>query len=265
MTHRGTVIDWVVACDSALMLSALTRNLGHRISAMEWLTQEAALGALPDVLFLQEALPNLLDPVRATYGVFLRPEASESPHGRRSAIAFRRDLGLDAAEDLETFRVLGTYASCARVQLDGRSVILASIHTSPSQLDEEHAIRAHAGTRSCELAPWWADALIAEMSSRMSAPLVIAGDFNEARAWDASNRGHTCSTEFFKAIQEAGFIDITFRDWHNEERPTRRGPDYQLDHVFASGVIEGLVEADDVELVHDDLSDHAAITFTLTR
>lgn len=57
--------------------------------------------------------------------------------------------------------------------------------------------------------------------------------------------------------------DITFRDWHNEERPRRRNPDYQLDHVFASETIEGLIKADDVELVHDDLSDQASITFRL--
>jgi endonuclease/exonuclease/phosphatase family metal-dependent hydrolase len=231
---------------------------------MEWLTQRAADEALPDVLFLQEVIPSRLGPLTARYDVLLRPVASEALHGRHSVIAFRRDLGMEAAEDLETFRVLGTYASCARVQMDDRSVILASVHLSPSLLDEGHPMRAQAARRSCEPAPWWADALIAQLPPPAGTPLIVAGDFNEARAWDANNRGHTCSAEFFDAIQVAGFTDITFRDWNDEERATRRNPDYQLDHVIASAAIDGLVEADDVELVHDDMSDHAAIAFRLT-
>lgn len=92
-------------------------------------------------------------------------------------------------------------------------------------------------------------------------PLLIAGDLNEARAWDARHPGHTCSAAFFDAIEKAGLTDVTFRDWGNIERPTRCSPDYQLDRVFASNPITHAVEVDDVELIHDGLSDHAAINF----
>lgn len=120
-----------------------------------------------------------------------------------------------------------------------------------------------AKTRSCELAPWWADVLLAETSTHAGDPLLIAGDLNEARAWDASNPGHTCSADFFDAVEEAGLTDVTFRDWRNQERPTRRDPDYQLDRVFASDVIANQIEVDDVELIHDGLSDHAAINLKI--
>lgn len=127
-------------------------------------------------------------------------------------------------------------------------------------------LNRHVGKpRRCELAPWWADVLLPDATSHSGAPLLIAGDLNEARAWDASHPGHTCSADFFDGIKEAGLTDVTFRDWRTRERPTRRDPDYQLDRVFASGVIADLIEVDDVELIHDGLSDHAAISFKITR
>jgi endonuclease/exonuclease/phosphatase family metal-dependent hydrolase len=247
------------------MISALTRNLGHRISACEWLIGQASAGALSDVLFLQEVLPNRIDRLNETYEVFLRPTVPELPRGRHSVLAFRKSLDLDVVEDLETFGALGTYASCARTALGGREVVLASIHASPSQLLPEDPRCADVATRSCEAAPWWADVLVAHMSAHVGPPLVIAGDFNEARAWDARNPRHRCSAEFFSEIDRAGFTDVTFRDWHGSERPTRRDPDYQLDHVIASRAIAGQVRADDVELVHDGLSDHASVTFSLAE
>ncbi len=192
---------------------------------------------------------------------FARSSLAALPSGRTSVVALGRSLGFAEAEDSETFRALGTYAACVTVALGGRSITLASIHTSPSQLGEGTVLRTGATTRSCEVAPWWADALTGELLQHKDRSLLIAGDLNEARAWDMGHRGHTCSAEFFDAIRRAGITDITFRDWNNEERPTRRNPDYQLDHVLASDAIAELVDVQDVQLIHDDFSDHAAITF----
>ena len=58
---------------------------------------------------------------------------------------------------------------------------------------------------------------------------------------------------------------VTFRDWRNDERPTRRDPDCQLDRVFASDVIADQIELDDVELIYSGVTDHAAIDFKITR
>jgi endonuclease/exonuclease/phosphatase family metal-dependent hydrolase len=91
---------------------------------------------------------------------------------------------------------------------------------------------------------------------------LIAGDLNEARAWDSDHRGHSCSAAFFDAVTAAKFTDITWRDW-GLERPTRLNPSYQLDHVIAAPSVALQVDADDVELVNDDASDHAAILFTI--
>jgi hypothetical protein len=46
-----------------------------------------------------------------------------------------------------------------------------------------------------------------------------------------------------------------------------RDPDHPLDHVIASKAIESQVKvkADEVELVHDGLSDHASVTFSLAE
>jgi hypothetical protein len=47
------------------------------------------------------------------------------------------------------------------------------------------------------------------------------------------------------------------------ELARRENPYYQLDRIFASKAIAGRVCADDVDLVHDGASDHAAVTFSL--
>jgi endonuclease/exonuclease/phosphatase family metal-dependent hydrolase len=246
------------------MLTAITRNLGHRVTAMEWLAHEAEAGTLPDVLFLQEVLPTRLGHLELSYDLHFTPASPGLPSARTSMLGFRRSLGLAVTDNLDVFAPLGTYAVCANVELANRSVIFASVHTSPSHAEEANLIGTSATPRRCELAPWWADVLIAKTSSHEGAPLLIAGDLNEARAWDASHPGHTCSADFFDAIKEAGLTDVTFRDWRNEERPTRRHPDYQLDRVFASDVIADQIKVADVELIHDGLSDHAAINFQIT-
>lgn len=170
---------------------------------------------------------------------------------------------LDSPDD-RPFGVLGTYAAVARLKYEGRETWLASVHTSPSRVSAEKR-REDFKTRSCEAGPWWSDAFLAELqlfAGKGVTDAVIAGDFNQALAYDERN-GHTCSREFFGGVASTGYVDVTSRDWRGIERPTRHSPAYQLDRVFASASLAGRVTVDGADLVHDGLSDHAAVRFSV--
>ena len=103
---------------------------------------------------------------------------------------------------------------------------------------------------------WHSDLMLESMRSIPAhTPLIIAGDWNEARGWDLDHRG-VWGAEFFERVEAAGFVDCAFREW-KAEKPTHGT--YQLDHVFASKNV-----ADQVE-VHsapgEKISDHAPIAF----
>src|SRR5690242_4615364 len=99
------------------MLTALTRNLGHRVTAMEWLAREAGAGTLPDVLFLQEVLPTRLGSLRAAYDLRITPASPRLPSARTSLLAFRKGLDLVVTGSSKFLAPLGTYAVCANVEL----------------------------------------------------------------------------------------------------------------------------------------------------
>ena len=91
--------------------------------------------------------------------------------------------------------------------------------------------------------------------------IVIAGDFNQSRAYDAAI-GHVCGGEFLDAMQDMGLVDVTARDWGNPERPTRGN--YLLDRVFVSADIATGCAVESAELQQDDASDHAAVWFKVS-
>jgi hypothetical protein len=208
------------------MFTALTRNLGYRVTAMEWLAHEAEAGTLPDVLLLQEVLPNRLRRLEATHDLRLAPASAGLPSARTSVLGFRRNLGFVVTDKHEVFAALGTYAACADVELENGSVIFAK-RAHQSKSCGSGRLNRHVGkaaeVRTCSVVE---DVLLTEATSHSGAPLLIAGDLNEARAWDATHPGHTCSADFFEGIKESGLTDVTFRDWRSTERPTRRDPDY---------------------------------------
>jgi endonuclease/exonuclease/phosphatase family metal-dependent hydrolase len=144
-----------------------------------------------------------------------------------------------------------------------RTLPADSGHTSPSVVAEGKR-RADLGTRSCERHPWWTDAFLADLRLVMvgvDTSVLIAGDLNQARAYDAAS-GHRCGGEFLDAVADLGFVDVTVRDWGGE-RATRRSPDYHLDRVFASRQLADQMRVDDIELVDDNVSDHAPVWFSL--
>jgi endonuclease/exonuclease/phosphatase family metal-dependent hydrolase len=216
---------------------------------------------MPDLLFLQEAIEWRLDDLQDAYQVVRRAPETGKPRGRTSALLIRKGLGLVVDADPDILSHLGTYAAAAEIATSRGSITCVSVHASPSQVAVGEAPEALRQTRSCEVTPWWADVFIQDLLASPRDRLVIAGDLNEARRWDNEHGGHVCSAEFFASVAELGLVDITWRDWNKRERHTRRDPDYQLDHVFASTAIASDVEADAIEVVHDDASDHAAITF----
>ena len=131
----GASMSVVSVADQHVFLtcgSVLERNLGHRVSAMEWLAHEAEAGTLPDVLFLQEVLPNRLGRLEAIYDLHLAPASPGLPSARTSMLGFRRNLGLVVTDNREVFAALGTYAVCANIELANGSSSLQAC--TPAQV-----------------------------------------------------------------------------------------------------------------------------------
>jgi len=156
----------------------------------------------------------------------------------------------------------GSYVAVAKVKSGADDACLfASVHASPTALKAESLVRwDECGLLRPEPRTggylWHSDLVLASMRSiAMQGPLIVAGDWNEARNWDCDHAG-SAGAEFFKGVEAAGFVDCAFREW-KAEKPTHGT--YQLDHVFASKNV-----ADQVE-VHsapgEKISDHAPIAF----
>jgi len=156
----------------------------------------------------------------------------------------------------------GSYVAVAQVKSGAADAwLIASVHASPTGLSADWVKR----WVSCGLERpvprtgldlWDSDLVLASMRSLAErGPLIVAGDWNEARNWDCDHAG-SAGAEFFERVEAAGFVDCAFREW-KAEKPTHGT--YQLDHVFASKNV-----ADQVE-VHsapgEKISDHAPIAF----
>ncbi len=246
------------------MAGALTRNLGHRRSGEAWLRSRLADDGAPALVFAQEVLPSLVEAPPDGYRVITGRGTAKSAVGRTSALLIRDGIGAIAEGAPQYFGALGTYVATASLRPDGTEVWLISAHASPSPVPAEKR-RPQFRTRSCETEPWWADAFVAELlefASHGFDHVVIAGDLNQARAYDAAT-GHTCGGELLDAIAASGFVDATLRDWEGVERPTRLNPDYHLDRVWVSSEFAERVTVHRADLVHDDDSDHAAVEFTV--
>lgn len=156
----------------------------------------------------------------------------------------------------------GSYVAVAKFKCSAPNACLfASVHASPTALKAVSLERWDAcGLLRPEprtgLELWDSDLVLASMRSLAErGPLIVAGDWNEARYWD-SGHGGIAGKEFFEGVEAAGFVDCAFREW-KAEKPTHGT--YQLDHVFASKNV-----ADQVK-VHsapgEKISDHAPIAF----
>jgi hypothetical protein len=121
--------------------------------------------------------------------------------GCTSALIVRREfaVSVDNHGGSRPFGALGTYAATARIVCGDEWIWLASVHASPSVVPTQKR-RLDFRTRTCEVHPWWADPFLAELRSfadRQLGAAVIAGDLNEARAYD-DDHGHVCGGELLK-------------------------------------------------------------------
>lgn len=249
-----------------VILKAFTRNLGYRTGAEAWLRARLDEDYGPDIVFAQEVLPSLLASPPRGYQLIAGREEPRGAVGRTSVLLVRNGLIVSevAPGDRRPFGALGTYVAPARLLHNSGSAWLVSVHTSPSPVPLDKR-RPDFGVRSCEREPWWADAFLAELKSFVSEELgaaVIAGDLNQARAYDKAMH-HTCGGEILDGVTATGFVDVTSRDWNHIERPTPQNPDYQLDRVFVSEALAGRVAVDEAELEYDGLSDHVTVQFVL--
>jgi hypothetical protein len=188
----------------------------------------------------------------------------------RSVLLVSKDLACTAVT-LPTAAYQGSYVAVASVTLPDQCDLLCfSIHASPTPLTAEWIARwdacniALAGRRDGPL--WDADfalssarSMVADASGR---PILAAGDWNEARAWDTRHPRSTAGADFFNIVRECGLTDCTYRDWRCEIPTCTSG--MQVDHVFATTEIASRVSVPLLsERQMDPDFDHIPISFTI--
>lgn len=246
-------------------LRAITANLGgggptatsYKTAADEWAEQVRQEKTL-DLLFVQEVHGEAwLDAWRAdAWHVVVGSGPVYKP---RSAIIAKFPI---KPVSYPTSDYHGSYVAVARIETraaDG--YFIASVHASPTRLDagwlkrwDECGLPRPEPRTDLDL--WDSDLLLQSMRSVAErGPLIVAGDWNEARNWDCDHAG-SAGAEFFERVEAAGFVDCAFREW-KAEKPTHGT--YQLDHVFASATVASQVNVS--EAPGDAISDHSPIAF----
>lgn len=138
------------------MHRCLTRNLARRSRATTWVEEQLTGTGAPTVAFLQEVPTGPL--AVPGYRTFLGPVAPDLAAGRvpcRSAVLVRQDVAATALIG-GPLAALGTYVAAVEVQTPAGTVLLASVHTSPSRVTPGEAARLQTsfgidvGVRSCE-------------------------------------------------------------------------------------------------------------------
>lgn len=256
-------------------IEVLTANLAcggfaskaHADSVQEWLA-DPALQAY-GLLFLQEC-PDL-NALRDQHYTVVETSPPEAPTFKcRSAVVARPGTEMKLTPlALENAAYHGSYLAGAVVEgiLDV-PIAAVSVHASPTRLTDESfdkwagpspTPRAGGGPDAGRL--FHADLVLATLRSlAASQPVLLCGDWNEARAWDDHNPG-TWGKEFFELVVEAGLRDVLFERW-GEERPTRGK--YQIDHVFASPAVVDLVTAAELAPELRGASDHTPVRFSIS-
>lgn len=261
------MVDW----------QAVTSNLGcggshgpDRVdAAYQWAADIRAAGW--EIVFAQE-IPgeSWLDGWESHYEVFV---GEGCQYRTRSALLIRHSIESKPFE-LPTQRYHGSYVAAATAMLPGiGEVAVMSVHASPSQVcNTWHELWSRTEVplpeprRGDDL--WDADLLLTSVQRVAGEyPVLVAGDWNEARAWDETHPGAS-GREFFTRVQAAQLVDCTWRAWAGKERATCRptvGTELQVDHVFASRRVDYAVT--DVAVIEaGELaggSDHLPISFTL--
>lgn len=158
----------------------------------------------------------------------------------------------------------GSYVAVARMELGTvGDCFIASVHASPTRLDAGWLDRWDAsGLPRPEprtgLDLWDSDLVLESMRCVAAwGPLIVAGDWNEARGWDVDHAG-VAGAQFFERVAFAGFVDCAHRKW-GAEKPTHGT--YQLDHVFAT--IDVARHVDVAVAPGGVIADHESIGFDI--
>lgn len=266
---------------------AVTINVGagpggsaQRTEAMTHWAEVARRDRRPAIVFAQEVTPSWVDSWThdyvATYGV-------KRGWRTRSVLLTRTDLEISALteEHQPTLGYHGDYVAAALWHNSPEGdVILASVHASPNPADLERypwpaeavlprdggGDRRYAGGRL-----WDSDLLLRTLELlAQDAPLVAAGDFNEARDFDlvGGQRVGIWGQEYFLRASAAGLDSLPWRRWQESERSTHEA--LQLDHVLHNRQAEPLLDGPaeprlDPEWHAADhaLSDHTALWFPI--
>lgn len=249
----------------------------HRATAAQ---QEQAWSRLRelggDILLLQEVvaawIPSWARDRWALHGV------SDIEPNWGSMVAVGRGLQSEQADRAEPWLdVVGSYVSLATVNLDGQSVLFASVHAPAREADNFLRVSlAKPGAISNEdlarvarpnVAPWALDVIFAGLERRVGQRFVVGGDLNEARLFDtvdpAKYRGSGAA--FFARAEARGWRECCCTD--GEQRTfLRRGTEaYQLDHVFCDNRTHSWLRSVSVvpEARVEGISDHLPVVVEL--
>lgn len=258
-----------LACASPSRSDGPTR--AERIaSAMQWAAETRRAGV--DLVFAQE-IPGdeWLHAWKRNYEIV----TVERPRYRvRSALLVSRSLRCDLYP-LPTVRYHDSYVAAASIVLPGIGPLVAlSVHASPAVITDRYWTDWKASNLEPPIGrgtdvPWDSDALLATVRWVASTgPVLVAGDWNEARDWDDTRPHSATGTEFFtRAEQEDLLRDVTYRAWKKEVPTHRIGnkDSLQLDHIFVTpGIAKHLhVDSPAQALGPWGASDHRSISFTI--
>ena len=260
-------------------IRSVTVNLGgagptaseYRVTTQTW--AEEHVDAY-DVVLAQEVPDD--DWIRIWTDRGFQQFTSTGPAYRaRSAVLVRNGItarGLLASE-FPTAAYHGSYVAAAAVELPGvGAVVLMSVHASPKRVSEEwettwrkHGPWPVAGRPSCGL--WDSDLVLrsVEIVAASGMPVVAAGDWNEARAWDLDHAG-TAGEEFFAKVRDAGLTDCCCPG-EEDGPPTHqvsgeRG--LHIDHVLATASVSPHVHVTALPTEFEaGPSDHRPVEFTI--
>jgi hypothetical protein len=248
---------------------------------LKW-TRDALSRRAPVVCFVQETFPAWIALLEEDddYTVLTGVERGWKVH---SALVYRSDLQVERIDQTEVSALWyhGSYVAAARwTRPSGSEVILASVHASPNRAEPDRdgwprkvplpTPRDPGLDRRWPPGLWDSDLLlltIRDLHSELGLPVLAAGDFNEALAYDPV--GGTWGREYFTRAKDYGLRSWLHERWGGEI-PTRGA--LQLDHVLISRDVVSLLSLDaDPELDPawadpEDarrLSDHAPVWLPL--
>ena len=230
---------------AAVEVTILSANLGQGFGAQagapvrdDWLAEVARHGH--QVLFLQE-MPRTPEwgEQLATHGWQLHMSSGKT-YPCRSGVAVPSSWRATAVH-LPNEDYHGTYLAAVDAHVPGLGEVrFVSIHASPTPLTsaDHHAWTGQLppGRRPSPGAPavWHSDQVLADIGAAAQAPMLVAGDLNEARRWDEVHGG-SFGADWFRNAGELGFQDLVHPVW-GEEHPTRG--EYQIDHVLGTADVE---------------------------